>query len=243
MENSPIKRNSLEIVLYKKPKSPIIIEGFPGLGLVSTITTEFLIKHLNAKSIGYMWSKKLIPIAAVHDAKIIQPLEVFYAEKENIVIVHALSDVRGLEWEISEALMDLYNMLKATQIITIEGIMSKGETSDVYFYTNDLKQKKKMEDTKILPLKEGIIVGVTAGVVLKEKEMNVTGIFIETHSKLPDSMSAAKAVKVLDSYLGLSVDAKPLEQAAAQFEEKLKDLFAQAKKTQDHKETKVNYMG
>ncbi len=243
MESMP-KKNSMEIVLTKKPKSPIIIEGFPGLGLISTITTEFLIKHLNAKSIGQIWSDKLVPIAAVHDARIIQPLEIFYAEKENIVIVHALSDVRGLEWKISQAILDLYNMLKATQLITIEGIMSKGETSNVFYYTNDAKHKKMLEGTKAQPLKEGIIVGVTAGLVLKEKDMNIVGLFIETHSKLPDSMSAAKIVEMLDAYLGLKLDTKPLVEAAAQFEEKLKSLFEQAKQTVGQKQSKeMNYLG
>lgn len=243
MENAP-KKNSMEIVLTKKPKGPIIIEGFPGLGLISTITTEFLIKHLNAKSIGCIWSSKLVPIAAVHDAKIIQPLEIFYAEKENIVIVHALSDVRGIEWEISQAILDLYNMLKASQLITIEGIMSKGETTNVFYYTNNAKHRKMLESTKAQPLKEGIIVGVTAGLVLKEKDMNIVGLFIETHSKLPDSMSAAKIVEMLDAYLGLKLDTKPLVEAATQFEQKLKSLFEQAKQTVGQKQVReMNYLG
>ncbi|MDI6736992.1 MAG: PAC2 family protein [Nanoarchaeota archaeon] len=242
MENN--QKEQMQIVLTQKPKSPIIIEGFPGLGLISTITTEFLIKHLNAKSIGFIWSNKLVPIAAVHDSKIIQPLEIFYAEKENIIIVHALSDVRGIEWDISNAILSLYEMLGAKQLITIEGIMSKGETSNVYYYTNDAKAKKKMDESKVTQLKEGIIVGVTAGLVLKEKEMNIVGVFIETHTQLPDSASAAKVVQVLDSYLGLKLDPKPLMEAAVQFEQKLKSLMEQTKKTVDHKQARdINYMG
>ncbi|MDD4878373.1 MAG: PAC2 family protein [Candidatus Nanoarchaeia archaeon] len=242
MENT--QKEPMQLVLSQKPKNPTIIEGFPGLGLISTITTEFLIKHLNAKSIGFIWSNKLVPIAAVHDSKVIQPLEIFYAEKENIIIVHALSDVRGIEWDISNAILSLYETLSAKQLITIEGIMSKGETSNVYYYTNDVKSRKKMDESKVTPLKEGIIVGVTAGLVLKEKEMNIVGVFIETHSQLPDSTSAAKVVQVLDSYLGLKLDPKPLLEAAQQFEAKLKTLMDQTKKTKDHKQIKdINYMG
>lgn len=242
MENK--QNEQMQVVLSQKPKNPIIIEGFPGLGLISTITTEFLIKHLNAKSIGFIWSNKLVPIAAVHDSKVIQPLEIFYAEKENIILVHALSDVRGLEWDISNAILNLYETLNAKQLITIEGIMSKGESSNIYYYTNDMKAKKKMDDSKVIALKEGIIVGVTAGLVLKEKEMNIVGVFIETHSQLPDSTSAAKVVQVLNSYLGLKLDPKPLLEAAQQFEAKLKSLMEQTKKTMDHKQNKdITYMG
>jgi len=234
----------MEIVLRKKPKNPIIIEGFPGLGLIATISTEFLIKHLNAKSIGYMWSKDLMPIAAVHDSKIIQPLEIFYAEKENIVIVHALSDVRGLEWEISQSLVKLYEMLKAKEIITIEGILSKSETDNIYFYTNNASKKKKLESISLFPLKEGIIMGVTAGLLLKDKRIGMVGIFAETHTSLPDSKSAARIVEVLDNYLGLKIDVKPLLDAAAQFEQKLKAVLEQSKKAKEFKKGKgIDYLG
>ena len=74
----------MEIKLKQKPQNPIIIEGFPGVGLIGTITTEYLIKHLDAKPIGHIWSKDLSPVAAIHDGKDIQPLEIFYAKKKNI---------------------------------------------------------------------------------------------------------------------------------------------------------------
>ena len=94
----------MKIELTEKPKNPIIIEGFPGYGLVGTIATEFLIKHLNAKKIGKIWSDELLPIAAVHESKIVEPLGIFYVKKHNLIIIHALSAVRGLEWKISESI-------------------------------------------------------------------------------------------------------------------------------------------
>lgn len=235
----------MEIKLTSTPKGPILIEGFPGLGLIGTITTEFLIKHLNAKPIGFMWSEELLPIAAVHESKIVQPLEIYFAEKENIVILHALSDVRGMEWRISQSVKDLCKMLNAKEVISIEGIMSREMTSNAFFITSDPKKKKILEKLNILPLKEGIIIGVTAALMLKDSEVNTTGIFVETHTKMPDSKSAAKVIEVLDGYLNLKVDFKPLLQAAEDFEKKLKELLEQTKETLEHKKDAktLNYMG
>ncbi|MBW2965235.1 PAC2 family protein [Candidatus Woesearchaeota archaeon] len=42
----------MKVVLKEKPKNPIIIDGFPGFGLVGTISTEYLINELGAKPIG-----------------------------------------------------------------------------------------------------------------------------------------------------------------------------------------------
>ncbi len=46
----------MEYEITVKPKSPIILEGFPGYGLVGTIVTEFLIKHLNLLKKGELIS-------------------------------------------------------------------------------------------------------------------------------------------------------------------------------------------
>lgn len=235
----------MEIKLTKKPKGPIVIEGFPGIGLIGTIATEFLIKHLNAKPIGFIWSEELLPIAAIHDSKIVQPLEVYYSEKENIVILHALSDVRGLEWKISSAVKDLCKQLNAKEVISIEGIMSRQMTNNTFYLTSDPKKKKVFDNLKINPLKEGIIIGVTAALMLKDSTVNTTGIFVETHSNMPDSKSAAKVIEVLDGYLNLKVDFKPLLVAAEDFEKKLKELIEQTKQTVEHKKDArtIDYMG
>ena len=48
---------------------------------------------------------------------------------------------------------------------------------------------------------------------------------------MPDSEAAARVVKVLDDYLGLKIDYKPLIAAAKKFEEMLKQLIDKNKQT------------
>ena len=234
----------MKITLKEKPKSPTIIEGFPGVGLIGTITTEYLIKHLNAKPIGHIWSDEIAPVAAIHESKIVQPLEIYYSKKHNIVILHAMSDVRGLEWKISDSLEELYKLLKATEIISLEGIMSEKKESETYFYAAQANNTKKLGKIGLKPLKEGVIMGVTAAILLKNKTMNSTGIFVETHTKLPDSKSSAKIIENLNNYLGLGIDTKPLIAAAEQFEAKLKGYMQKVKTAQKGTQKKaVDYMG
>jgi len=240
----------MKIKLSKKPKNPIVIGGFPGIGLIGTITTEFLIKHLDAKPIGNIWSEKLMPIAAIHESKIIQPLEIYYDKKHNILILHALSDIRGLEWQLGDALTEIGKAVKAKEIICIEGVLSKAETSNAYYITTSAAKEKVFNRIKtkvsIGPLKEGIIMGVTAALLLRNTSSPMSGIFVETHSKLPDSKASAKIIEILDNYLDLKVDYKPLIKAATEFEGKLKEMMAHAKATDEHKKNReqhLDYMG
>jgi len=234
----------MEIKLTSKPKNPIIIEGFPGLGLIGTICTEYLIKHLDAKSIGTIWSDKIMPIAAMHEGRLIQPLEIFYSQKHNIVIIHAITDVRGIEWELGKTVVDLAKQLGAKQIISLEGLMGQNPQPKSYFYTNDPTAKQKMTSLKVEELKEGIVMGITAAIMLKNNSIKTTGIFAETASKLPDSRSAAKIIEILGGYLNLNIDVKPLLKAAKEFEGKLKGLMEQTKQTADHKKAHdLSYLG
>lgn len=240
----------MKINLSKKPRGPTIIGGFPGIGLIGTIATEFLIKHLNAKPIGHIWSEKLMPIAAIHESKIIQPLEIYYDNKSNILILHALSDIRGLEWQIGDALIALGKAVRAKEIICLEGVLSKEETSNAYYLTTNKAKEKVFNRIKskvsIGELKEGIIMGVTAALLLRDKATAMTGLFVETHSKLPDSKAAAKIIEILDNYLDLKVDYKPLIKAAEEFEVKIRELMEHAKATEEHKKERaphLDYMG
>lgn len=234
----------MEVRLKEKPNNPIIIEGFPGIGLIGTITTEYLIKHLKAKSIGEIASKDLMPMVAIHEEKVVQPIEIYYVKEKNLVILHALTDVRGLEWDISDAILDLYKQLKAKEIISIEGILGQSQTPSAYYFTSNPKALKKFESAGATRLKEGVVMGVTAALLVKGSQLNSTGIFVETQSKLPDSRSSAKAIELLDAYLNLDVDYKPLEKAAAEFEDKLKGYVENMREVAKVGEKKtVEYMG
>jgi len=233
----------MHIELTEKPKNVRIIEGFPGFGLVSTISTEFLIEHLNAKSIGKIWSEKLVPLVAIHKSKIVQPLEVFYDIEHNIVILHAISNVRNLEWEICEVIVELAKTLKAVEIISLEGVGSfESKSTNAYYYTN--RDESVFKNLGLSALKEGIVVGVTGALLLKEDEIPLTCIFVETQSSLPDSKAAAKIIEVLDKYLKLDVDYKPLLKVASEFESKLKNILDKSNKAQvDSGTKKLHYLG
>jgi uncharacterized protein len=235
----------MKLELFEKPKKgAVIIEGFPGFGLVSTIVTEFLIDHLDAKLIGRFASEKIPAIIAMHKGKIVEPFGIFYDEKNNIVIVRAIASVTKLEWEITKSLLDLYNEIKAKEFISIEGVSAEeGKKSTTAFYYSEDKQKaRSFEKIGLKPLEEGIIVGVTAALLAKLPQ--TTFLFVEATSELPDSRAAAKIIEVLDKYLGLKVDYKPLLEKAEKFEKKIKEILVKGFETiQEKAKKETGYVG
>ena len=236
----------MRIRLSKKPKNCILIEGFPGFGLVGTIASEFLLEHLKFEQIGKIIFDEMPATIAIHDGKVVEPLGIFYNKKYNLVLLHAITASSGMEWKLSEMVVDLAKQLNAKEIICLEGVGSSEETttSRVFFYSNNEKNKNKFKKIKVEPLKEGIIIGVTGAVLLRAENIPVSCIFAETHTNLPDSKAAAKVIEVLDKYLGLRVDYKPLIAQAEKFENKLKGLLTEGQKAQQVSEKKkLSYVG
>ncbi len=208
----------MRYILTKKPKNPTIIQGFPSLGLVSTITLKFLMDHLDIEEIGYIESDRLLPLTAIHKGKLVHPITIHYNKKYNLVLIQSLTEVTGVEWDLAKTLVDISKELKAKEIIVIEGKPSHEAAINVYSYTTKAK-------STIPELKEGIIMGVTAAMLLKSKDIPITCLFAEAHSQLPDSEAAAKVVEVLDKYMGLKIDFTPLLDDARRFEQNLKKIL------------------
>ena len=97
----------MKVMLTKKPKKPIIIDGFTGFGLVGTIASEFLLDHLKTTKIGRIWLDELPAMVAVHEGKVVEPIGIFYNDKYNIVIIHSVTSIAGMEWKITDAIMSM----------------------------------------------------------------------------------------------------------------------------------------
>ncbi|MBN1274670.1 proteasome assembly chaperone family protein, partial [Candidatus Woesearchaeota archaeon] len=204
--------------------------------LIGTIATEFLIEHLDAELIGEFTYDELPPTVAIHQGKLVKPMAVYHAKKENIVILHTILAPKGVEWQLANQVIGLAKKLKAKKLISLEGVMSP-DGEDVYSYGD-----RKLERLGAKPIQESIIMGVTASIMVSYDK--VICLFAESHSQLPDSKAAAKIIELLDKYLGLKVDPKPLLAQAKLFEDKLKGILQQTSKAAMEKERKdMSYLG
>lgn len=238
----------MSLTLSEKPQKIVLLNGFPGFGLVGTITTEFLIEHLDTKPIGRILLEEQPALLAIHDGKVVEPIGIFYSRKYNLGIVHAINSSTGTEWKISEILIDVAKQLNVREIICIEGVGSPEEIGSekvlTFYFTNNRNNEKVLKSLGVKPLREGIIMGVTSALLLKANDLNITCLFAETHTHLPDSKAAAKIIEILNSYLNLGVDVAPLIESAQKFEDKLRMLLKQSKTSEAKREKReLTYVG
>jgi uncharacterized protein len=232
------------MILNETPQKPIIITGFPGFGLVGSITTEYLIEHLKVREIGTILTEDLPATVAIHKGKLMNPIGIYYNDEKNIMIIHSIIPINGLEWEITKKLEEIFKLTNPWRIINLEGIgvLDKPDSEKVYYYTKKEEIEKEIKGYE--RLNTGIIIGISSSMLLKLPSMPILNVFAPTQAHLPDSKAAASLIKFLDKYLNLSIDYNPLLKKAEEFEEKLKSILQQGSivRKQADKKT-LSYLG
>ena len=235
----------MKLVLNKKPKNVRIIEGFPGFGLIGTIATEYLLEHLDTVKIGSIQMQDIPAMIAIHGGKVIEPISIHYNKKKNLVFIHAINAGKGLEWKISEMIIQLAKELTAKEIISLEGVGSPtGGSGRVFYFSNGVSGVGKKLEGIATALNEGIIVGVTGALLAKNVSTPLVALFAEARGNVPDSKAAAHVIRAIDAYTGLSIDPKPLLQQAQMFEQKLKGIVKNSQKAEGvAKKRHLSYVG
>lgn len=220
----------MKLILNKKITAKTLLEGFPGVGLVGPITTEYLMNHMKFELVGEIVVEEVAPVAPVHNEKVIKPISLYYNKQKSLLVVHSVANVVGLEWKVKDIIIELSKKIKADKIISIEGVgnpeLKEKEKPKSFVYTNNKKLLPKNLESN--PLNEGIIMGVTGALMLNNDSFNHICIFVDANLSMPDSKAAASAIKILDVILGMNVDPSPLLKRAEEFEKKLNNIVQKA---------------
>lgn len=221
-----------KIVLTKKiPKNPIVIEGFPSKGFVSTIATKHMIDELGMEVHGYIESDKVNSITVVHQYTPMRPIRIY--AKDNLVLIFSelivpFQHVR----EFSRALMEWFEKIKPKQVILLAGIsgLTTEKEHEIMGISTNPELDKKLEELKVRKIEEGMLTGISSELLLGciEKKIPALSLMAETHYT-PDPLAAASMVKILNSLLGMKIDTKNLIEEGHKIEEMYKEISEQIK--------------
>nr|MBD3312185.1 hypothetical protein [archaeon] len=218
-----------------KFKKPVIIEGFQGVGLVGTLSAQYLSQQLDFEQIGFIDSEGVPPMALLVDGKVMNPIKIYANKARDIVIIESeLSIPRKIIYELSEMIADWAKKIKAQEIICLEGINVPEEERDyeIFGMSTDEKKMKKLINKGVKRLDNGIIIGMSAALLLKsmEKKVPATCLLIESRRNFPDGHAAAELLKVMGSIYDFKIDVADLKKQANAFEKKIDKVLSHVKK-------------
>jgi len=214
-------------------KNPIIIEGFQGIGLVGTLAAQYLSTKLGFESIGYVDSEGIPPLALLVNGEIRNPVKIFANKARTIVVIESeLSIPRGIIYELSDAVANWAKKIKAKEIICLEGINVPEADRDyeVFAMSTNKKAVDLMTKKGVKKLENGIVIGMSAALLLKCKQYKLpaTCLMVESRPELPDGMAAAAMLETLGKIYNFSIDVADLKKQANVFEKKLEKVLTHA---------------
>ncbi len=216
---------------------PILIEGFPGVGLVGTISASYMVEKLKMEPLGYIVSEKFPPIAAVHNYQPLHPARIYKSKKYNLVILFSEFTVpMGTIHQLSSEIIQWASEHKVKQIFSLGGISIQGEQKDVYGIASTPDLRKSLQGKGIKMIKEGATTGVS-GVLLAEcasKKFPAASLLAEAKPDFMDPLAAAMVLEKLKKFIDVDIDTKELVNESKTIEGKMKDIMENAKTAHEH---------
>jgi uncharacterized protein len=237
--------NDIRIFELKKKdlRGATIIDGFPSVGLVSSISANYLIKVLKMEHIGIMDSPQFPTVSLIRDATPLSPVRIYASDKGNrgdqiVAFISEFQAPPNLIRPISRVLVDWAIEQRCRMIVSPEGLVLDPEIRDsadisevVFGIASTPRARELLKEHGIRQFEEGVISGV-AGVLLNEgrkRDFDVLTLLAEAHPDFPDAKAAALVLEAIDDILlGIEFDAKPLFEEAKRIEEHIREIQKQA---------------
>ena len=259
-----ISQPDVEIHELKKLdlRTGVILDGFPSIGLVGSIVSNYLVNIMNLEQIGIMDSPYFPTISLIRNMEPNNPVRIYGGkierkDEDNLKIAVFVSEFQPSSEMIKPISMAILNWAQAQMsslIVSPEGLAVEDmlmpssadqEKLDVYAVGSTMHARLYFEPySDIKPFDEGVISGV-AGVLLnegKKRGFDVISMLAEAHESYPDAKAAARIIEALDSsILHLNINTDPLYKEAEIIEESIR-RFQQQKEAADKRQKEAKPM-
>ncbi len=217
-----------------KSKNPLVIFGFPGIGLVGNISCQHIIEELGMKYRGSIDSRYFPPLAVLFNGLVYMPVRIYESvEKEVVVVISDIPIHPTASYDISKVLADWLPSINAKNIVSIAGIATTTGERRVFGGATNVELLEKIKDkTEIFQV--GTISGISGSIMTEcyLRGLPAVSLLGETPGPNPDPRAAVEVLKVLNSVFSLDLDTNKLLGQAEQIEVELSKLAEQVKTTE-----------
>lgn len=228
----------VKIILDKKVniENYILIEGFPGIGLVGTIAAGYIIEKRKMEVIGHIVSDKFPPMVTIHQGKPFYPARIYMDKKTKFCVLLSEFVVPTITVNsLADEILKFAKQNKIKQIISLAGMTSakeKEEEAKIFGIVSNTEMENYLKKKNVTFIKEGVTTGVSGVLIAKCATENFPAATLLVASKYgyPDPRAAALLIEQLDRIVGLRVDTKDLLAEAGKIEERVRKLLTQIKK-------------
>lgn len=225
----------------------IVIDGFPSVGLVSSIVANYLIDTLQMEQIGIVESPAFPTVSLVRNGVPQHPVRIYAGRPPDdragrvadkiVAFVSEFHPAPQIIHPLATAIMDWVQEQRCGFLVSPEGLVVDRPANDkgrggsakladvkVYGVASTRKARELYIEPNTLPFTEGVITGI-AGVLLNEgrrRGVDVLTFLAEAQADYPDARAAARVIETINRILlRTPLDAVPLYAEAERIEQQL----------------------
>jgi uncharacterized protein len=226
-------KDIVQVVLEHKPsiRNPVLIEGFPGIGLVGNIATQYIVHERNMTYLGAMNSKFFPPLAVLLSGVVNMPVRIYEDPGKDLMVLTADIPIHPLaSYDIGKEVVSWAESLNVKEMVCLAGITVMSDQHRVFAAVSQKELLEKIKDgTEIFEI--GTITGITGSIMNECRIRNLPAICLlgETASAEPDPRAAIATIETLNKIYKLDISTEKLEEQAEQIEQQMSQLAQQMK--------------
>ncbi|HXY12322.1 MAG TPA: PAC2 family protein [Thermoplasmata archaeon] len=225
----------------------IVIDGFPSVGLVSSIVANYLIDTLEMEQIGIVESPAFPTVSLVRSGIPQHPVRIYAGHPpadragrgadKLVSFVSEFHPAPTVIHPLATTILDWIQEQRCSLLVSPEGLVVEAapgasrtsrppRLSDVKVYgvASTRKARELYIEPNMIPFAEGVITGI-AGVLLNEgrrRGFDVLTFLAEAQADYPDARAAAKVIETINRILlRTPLDPVPLYAEAERIEQQL----------------------
>ena len=250
------KKKSAKKDVKTHRKKVTLVVGFPGAGLVGSISANYLIEKMNLRQVAFVDSDYVLPTIIYIGGRLRHPFRIYSNKERTLYIMVCEAPVMPVG---INSIMDLIATWALRydigEVIVLDGIASPGlpafdRTPEILRsnFTDEVdialasSKKPHQADDSSVDLKEkpkvrsAVIAGLSAGVLEACLSSNIacTGILIPTTSGVPDPEGAAILLETISKIpnVHIEVDVGPLRREGEEIKKQLATFIAELRAQQ-----------
>jgi uncharacterized protein len=231
----------------------IVIDGFPSVGLVSSIVANYLVDTLQMEQIGIVESAAFPTVSLVRNGIPQHPVRIYAGRPKSdragpgadkiVAFVSEFHPAPSIIVPLATAILDWAQEQRCSLLVSPEGLLVETPTGPprrhraglddvkVFGIASTRKARDLYIDPNTIPFTEGVITGI-AGVLLNEgrrRGFDVLTFLAEAQADYPDARAAAKVIETINRILlHTPLDPVPLYAEAERIEQQLLQIQRRA---------------
>ncbi len=226
-------------------KNPLVIEGFPGMGMIGTISAAYLAEKLGMRLVATINSESFPPVASIHNGIPVSPARVYVSEKLDLIVLFSEFVIPSdVVYPLAQAIVDYAQKKNARAIYSLAGIVTPNIPTPFFAIGSTADMTTQLKAGGFEVIREGATQGVS-GVLVAEcalRKFPAANVMVQTNQPM-DPRAAARLLEKLSKMVNVPIDTTSLTNEAAAIEAKMKaSLVKMSDAHKDYKKFESNTM-